>query len=46
MKFKTEQEEFWAGEFGNNYISRNDDIELLASNVALFTKIFKNVHKV
>ncbi len=45
MKFKTEQEEFWAGEFGNNYISRNDDIELLASNVALFTKIFKNVHK-
>jgi len=37
-KFKTEQEEFWAGEFGNEYIGRNNSKELLASNLNFFTK--------
>lgn len=36
--FKTEQERFWAGEFGTDYIARNRGAEPLASNLALFSK--------
>jgi spore coat polysaccharide biosynthesis protein SpsF len=32
-KLVTPQEEFWAGCFGTDYISRNDGNELLASNL-------------
>jgi hypothetical protein len=28
-KFKTEQEQFWAGTFGNEYIDRNKDIHYI-----------------
>jgi pseudaminic acid biosynthesis-associated methylase len=42
MNYQTEQERFWATEFGNNYPSRNKGEELIASNVALFSKILKN----
>jgi pseudaminic acid biosynthesis-associated methylase len=38
MSYKTEQEEFWAGEFGAEYIRRNLGSNLLASNLALFSK--------
>ena len=38
MNYKTEQEEFWAGEFGEEYISRNNSKELLASNLNFFSK--------
>lgn len=37
--FKTKQEEFWAGEFGNEYIQRNSSAQLLASNIYFFSKI-------
>ena len=43
MNFKTEQEEFWAGKFGDNYISRNSGKELLASNLNFFSGILKKV---
>ena len=36
--FKTEQESFWAGEFGNEYIGRNAGSDLLASNLSFFSK--------
>ena len=36
---QTEQEDFWAGEFGNSYINRNDSKAILRSNVALFSKV-------
>ncbi len=39
--FKTEQESFWAGEFGNNYIRRSKEKEILASNINLFSNITK-----
>ncbi len=42
-KFNTPQEEFWAGDFGDEYISRNVSSELLASNIALFSKILGTV---
>lgn len=38
--FKTEQEKFWFSEFGDEYINRNNSSELLASNLALFSKVF------
>lgn len=39
MNYKTEQEEFWAGDFGNEYINRNQGQEIIASNIAMFTKV-------
>lgn len=39
----TDQEAFWAGKFGTEYIARNDSPGLLASNVALFAKILHQV---
>lgn len=36
--FKTEQEAFWAGEFGTQYIQRNQGDALLASNLHFFAK--------
>ena len=36
--FRTEQEAFWAGEFGSDYISRNQGDRLLASNLDFFVK--------
>ena len=41
--FKTEQESFWAGEFGNNYISRNVGSDVLASNLSLFSRILSRL---
>lgn len=41
--FKTQQEEFWAGEFGHNYITRNQSDKLLASNLNFFTKALQQV---
>ena len=38
MTFKTEQEEFWAGNFGTEYIDRNKGDKLLASNLNFFSK--------
>ncbi len=39
--FKTEQEAFWAGEFGNDYINRNQGDALLASNLDFFAKALR-----
>jgi len=38
MTFKTEQENFWAGDFGIEYIDRNQGDALLASNLNFFSK--------
>lgn len=43
--FKTEQEKFWATEFGDAYIQRNQGDELLASNIHLFSKALKQAGK-
>lgn len=45
MNFKTEQEKFWAGEFGDEYIGRNNSDELLASNLHFFSKALRLVGK-
>lgn len=41
-EFKTEQEEFWIGEFGNEYNDRNKSETLLAANLHLFSKVLEN----
>lgn len=46
MNFKTEQEDFWAGDFGNEYIKRNQGEALLASNLNFFTKALAQVDKI
>jgi len=43
MNFKTEQEKFWAGSFGEEYIGRNKSEEYLASNLNFFSKAFNQV---
>lgn len=41
MTFKTEQEAFWAGAFGTEYIQRNQGDALLASNLDFFAKALR-----
>lgn len=44
--FKTEQEQFWAGEFGDDYTARNQGVNWIASNIALFAKILAHTSSV
>jgi len=39
MDFNTEQEKFWFGEFGNEYVDRNRNPKLIANRIAVFSKI-------
>ena len=45
MVFKTEQEKFWAGDFGDAYIDRNQGDKLLASNLNMWVNMLKNAKK-
>ena len=45
-KFKTPQEEFWAGNFGDDYSDRNVGEAWIASNVALFSRILSKCDNV
>lgn len=42
MSFGTEQEHFWAGEFGNDYADRNRGPEHLAANLVLWGRILSH----
>lgn len=44
--FKTEQEGFWAGEFGTEYIQRNQGDVLLASNLSFFVRALRTASRV
>ncbi|MEM9778454.1 MAG: pseudaminic acid biosynthesis-associated methylase [Pseudomonadota bacterium] len=41
MTFKTEQEAFWAGDFGRSYIDRNNSEDLLTSKVAMWARMLR-----
>ena len=41
-RFKTDQEAFWAGQFGDDYIARNASDSLLGSNVALLARMLRH----
>lgn len=42
-QYSTVQEEFWAGEFGDQYINRNCDTLCIANNIVFFSKIFSKI---
>ena len=44
--FKTDQEKFWAENFGTEYIERNQSTQLLASNLNFFSKAFSKAGKI
>lgn len=46
MNYQSEQEVFWAGEFGNDYIARNNTDELLASNLHFFSNALNKIGKI
>lgn len=44
--YTTQQEQFWAGEFGSEYIARNEGEQLLASNLNFFVKALKQAGEI
>ena len=44
--FATPQEEFWAGQFGTDYIERNRSNQLLASNLEFFSRALRRAGRV
>ena len=40
--FKSEQEHFWAGSFGNEYTNRNQGERVVRANAALFSRILRS----
>lgn len=44
--YKTEQEAFWAGAFGDEYVERNAGEALIASNLYLFSKMMARSGKI
>ena len=46
MRNLTFQEQLWKGQFGNEYITRNNEDLLVASNTALFSKIMSSTKDV
>ncbi|WP_342533936.1 pseudaminic acid biosynthesis-associated methylase [Lysinibacillus sp. FSL K6-0057] len=45
--FKTEQEQFWFGNFGDEYINRNNNnVQFVSSNIHLFSKIMSKTKNV
>lgn len=46
MSRSTEQETFWEGDFGRQYVDRNRGEKWIASNTALFSRILSCTHSV
>ncbi len=44
--YATPQEEFWAGEFGSEYIARNDGTQMLASNLNNLSRALKQAGRI
>src|SRR5688572_20001759 len=45
-EYRTPQEAFWAGEFGNAYVERNSGDQLLGNKTALFARILKRAGRI
>lgn len=46
MNYKTEQEEFWAGEFGEGYMDRNNSDELVVRRMVHFAQFLRSAPQV
>jgi|APSaa5957512493_1039668.scaffolds.fasta_scaffold164838_1 hypothetical protein len=44
--FQTDQERFWAEEFGDDYVARNIGPELIAAKTARFVKILERTGRI
>jgi len=44
--FKTEQEQFWVGDFGNDYVDRNQGVHLLACKISLFARVLAHTDSI
>lgn len=44
--YRTEQEAFWSGDFGDDYSTRNTGAGWVAANTALFTKVLARTSRV
>ena len=44
--YKTDQEKFWAEKFGDEYIERSNQGDLLPRNIAFFSKILSRTQKI
>jgi len=42
MTYRTDQETAWAGDFGDKYITRNNNPDLIASNIAFFARALRS----
>lgn len=45
MSYSTEQENFWAGSFGDEYIARNQSEALLYSKVAMWSQMLRSANR-
>ena len=45
-QYQTEQEQFWATEFGDTYTARNSDPKSVSHRISLFSKILTRTHQV
>tara|TARA_B100000315_G_scaffold114295_1_gene104721 strand:- start:130 stop:393 length:264 start_codon:yes stop_codon:yes gene_type:complete len=43
---RTEQEKFWVGKFGDDYIERSNRPYAISSNIALFSRIFSRTKSI
>ena len=46
MNYQTEQENFWANEFGRDYVSRNNSESLHASNLSFFSNALRQTRNI
>jgi spore coat polysaccharide biosynthesis protein SpsF len=44
--FKSSQEAFWAGEFGDDYVTRNRGAQWIANNLSLFVRILSRTERI
>ena len=42
----SDQEKFWQGSFGTDYIDRNKSNQLLSANISMFSKIFNSIQSI
>jgi len=45
-QYQTRQEEFWAGEFGDSYVDRNDSSQLTGAKAAFWTKVLSHARQI
>ena len=44
--YKTEQEDFWAGDFGNDYVDRSHADDFIPARIHMFSEILKHTNNV